>query len=235
MLLISSFSMAAGQVSARPMKSSLTMGVTRFGAPRDMYEWMEAATRDLAPDACVRNFCAAIERMDRDAIVVETPLFPADALAFYTHHNLGSAATPPPELFARMDELRTRYYDPARGGAQGDYRAGMASKVQDVVDCLRRYPGSKRAVLCIPFSSGQGSHEVSHESTDEAKCLREIHFYIDGADARVHASGFMRAQAAAIFPKNIHFIGTLLNVVAESLGRLPGSYTHFVTTLVHGR
>ena len=209
------------------------LGMTRFGTPRDMYDWMERATRDLPADACVRNFCALVERMDRDAIVVETALFPADALAFYTYHNLDGAVALPPEL--EMEALRARFYDPARGGAQGDYRAGMRAKLRDVIACLAAHPGSKRAILSIPFSSGRGSHEVSHEETDEAKCLRELHFFIDADDGRVHASGFMRAQAAAIFPKNIHLIGTILGAVAEAIGREPGTYTHFVTTLVAGR
>ena len=33
----------------------------------------------------------------------------------------------------------------------------------------------------------------------------------------------------------VHFIATLLERVARKLGRQPGSYTHFVTTLTSGR
>lgn len=196
---------------------------------------MEALTRDLPPDSCVRNFCGVVERMDLSSIVCESDLFPADALAFYTYHNLSGAVAPPPEVLSRMDELRERYYAASRGGSQGDYRAGIAAKVDNVVACLTAHPGSKRAVICIPFSSGRGSHEVSHDDTSEAKCLRELHFYIDAADGRLHCTGFMRAQAASIYPKNIHLIGTLLNAIAERLKLTTGTYTHFVTTLVHGR
>lgn len=225
---------APAATSQQPMRSvGPPDGMRRFRTPREMYDCMEQATADLPADACVRNFCAVIECMDRDEIVVDTPLFPVDALAFYTYHNLDGAVALPAEL--EMEALRARYYDPTRGGAQGDYRLGMRAKMRDVIACLAQHPGSKRAVLSIPFSSGRGSHEISHEETDEAKCLRELHFYVDGADGRVHASGFMRAQAAAIFPKNIHLIGTILGAVAEAVGRQPGTYCHFVTTLVAGR
>lgn len=42
-------------------------------------------------------------------------------------------------------------------------------------------------------------------------------------------------QAATIFPKNIHYIGTIMHIVARRLGVPVGAYTHFVTTLVDGR
>ncbi|KAG8468127.1 hypothetical protein KFE25_007179 [Diacronema lutheri] len=210
-------------------------GLPRYATPREMLDAMEAATRELPPDGCLRNWIGVVEQMDASAIVVETDLFPADALAFYTFHNLAGAVAAPPELLPRMDELRAQYYAAARGGGQGDYRAGIAAKVADVVACLQAHPGSKRAVLSIPFSSGRGSHEVRHGDTDEAKCLRELHFYIDAGDDRLHCSAFMRAQATSIFPKNIHLIGTLLGAIAQQLGLAPGTYVHFVTTLVHGR
>ncbi|KAJ1633409.1 hypothetical protein T492DRAFT_981782 [Pavlovales sp. CCMP2436] len=223
--------------SAQPMRAVDCAGQStpRFATPRAMLEAMEAATCGLAADACVRNFVGVIDSMELDHLVCETELFPADALDFYTHLNLGGAVPTPPDVLARMDVLRGKYYAFTRGGSQGDYRAGMAAKVDDVVDCLRSHPGSKRALLCVPYSSGRQSHEVQHSDTDEAKCLREIHFFIDASDGRVHATGFMRAQAAVIFPKNIHMIGCLLGGIAARLQRQPGTYTHFVTTLVNGR
>jgi hypothetical protein len=45
----------------------------------------------------------------------------------------------------------------------------------------------------------------------------------------------MRAQAAIIFPKNIHFIGSVMDEVAKRVGVEGGSYTHFVVTLVRDR
>lgn len=210
--------------------------VRRYATPRNMYEHIDAATRNLAPQECVRNFCGVIESMREQDLVIETELFPRDALEFYTAFNLEGAVKPAPEVEVRMDELKTAYLDPFRGSGQGDYRHGMIAKVENVVDCLSRFPGSKRAVLAVPFGEpGRGSAEVSHEEDESAKCVRELHLYIDGADQKLHATGFMRAQAASIFPKNVHFIGKLMNFIAARLGREVGTYTHFVTTLVHGR
>lgn len=210
-------------------------GVPEFAAARDMYEAMEAATRDLPADACVRNFAGVVLSVAGESATVETELFPREALEFYTYHNMGDAAGLGPAERARLEALREKYYTPARGGGQGDYSGGMSAKVDNVADCLGRFPGSKRGVLTMPYSSGLGSHEVRHGDTDEAKCLRELHLYVDGADGLVHATGFMRAQAASIFPKNIHLVGALVSAVAGRCGRGVGSYTHVVTTLVNGR
>lgn len=204
-----------------------------FASPAEMLRELERLTAPLGPSECVRNFVGVVEDMGEDKLAVETELFPRDALEFYTHHNLGEAA--PPDADGRMAALAERFYTPERGGGQGDYRAGMKAKVDNVVDCLAGFPGSKRAVLAVAFSGGKDSAEVRHDQTDEAKCLREIHFYVDEADGRVHATGFMRAQAASIFPKNVHFIGSLMREVASRLGRGVGSYTHMVTSLVGER
>jgi len=145
--------------------------------------------------------------------------------------------------------LHAAFYTPARGGGQGDYRDGIAEKIANVVSCLRAFPHSKRAVLAIPHTRA-GSITADHTNTDEAKCLRELHFHLDdGPDPadpddataalppgpRLCCTGFMRAQAASIFPKNIHFIGTLMHQIARQLNVPVGSYTHIVTTLVNER
>lgn len=54
-------------------------------------------------------------------------------------------------------------------------------------------------------------------------------------DERLHCTGVMRAQAASIFPKNIHLIGTVMHHVAESLGKLVGTYTHMVVHMIGDR
>jgi hypothetical protein len=149
--------------------------------------------------------------------LVETDLFPAAALEFYTRHNLGLLD---PEHNASDAEGYAKYYNPARGGGQGDYRAGMVAKIDNVVDCLAKFPASKRAILSVPNAAA-----LDHTVDADAKCLRELHFYIEaraplpeeeGGPAgavpaaeveAVHCTGFMRAQAASIFPKNIHMIG----------------------------
>ena len=82
-----------------------------------------------------------------------------------------------------------------------------------MVDCLTKYPKSKRAVITI--SNNPAPH---HFSTTDAKCLREVHFYIE--EGKLNATALFRAQAATIFPKNIHFLGKLMDEIAE---RLPGA------------
>ena len=161
--------------------------------------------------------------------------FAADALEFYSKYNLlqldlaGSA---------RDQALHAQFYTPARGGGQGDYRDGITEKVANVVACLRAFPASKRAVLPIPHTRA-GSVTANHTDTDEAKCLRELHFHLDsdsaGRPPRLCCTGMMRAQAASIFPKNIHFIGSVMHLVAKQLGVSVGTYTHIVTTLVNER
>jgi thymidylate synthase len=150
---------------------------------------------------------------------LSTALFPVEALDFYARLNLGEAVS---------EEERAAWYAPERGGPQGDYAEGMPEKLRNVIDALQRFPASKRAVLTV------ASRNVSHEVDADAKCLRELHFYLEGG--RLCASGFMRAQAASIFPKNIYFIALVMARVAAGLGGVPvGSYVHFVTTLTSGR
>lgn len=187
-----------------------------FASPAAMLAAVTAATAGGVTRRC---FVGTIQDMRGDAIVCETELFPRSALEFYTAHNLDELASDDPRY--------TTLYSSARGGGQGDYRAGMKEKLANVVDCLTRFPASKRAVLTIP------NRNVSHEVDEDAKCLRELHFWVD--NGALHASGFMRAQAASIFPKNIHFIGTIHHRIAGALGLAVGSYTHVVTTLVSGR
>lgn len=132
---------------------------------------------------------------------IETDLFPLEALKVYSAHNLG-------DNIKEVDQAK--YFSAHRGGSQGDYREEMKRKVANVVDCLSKYPESKRAVITVPNTS-----LPSHTSDDDAKCMREIHFYLDGEI--LNATVWMRAQAAEIFPKNIHFVGTLMDCVATSL------------------
>ena len=46
-----------------------------------------------------------------------------------------------------------------RGGAQGDYRDGMKEKIDNVIDCLKTEPLSKRAVIPIPYAM-MGSAQI---------------------------------------------------------------------------
>ena len=153
--------------------------------------------------------------------LVETDLFPQEALEAYSAWNLEL------EIPAK---LREKYFSAHRGGSQGDYRDGMRAKIDNVVDCLQNYPQSKRAVITIPNESSP-----SHRNDADAKCMREIHFYLE--DGTVGATTLFRAQAAEIFPKNIHFIGEMVAEVAHRLGSgiRPGRLHYLTTTLVADR
>lgn len=158
---------------------------------------------------------------------VATDLFPLEALKVYSAWNLEDP----------IDENdRMKYFSAHRGGSQGDYRSGMRKKIANVVDCLSKFPQSKRAVVTVPNDPAP-----KHSSDDDAKCMREMHFYLDEVgEGTVLLNGtvWMRAQAAEIFPKNVHFVGSLMNRVARGLaeegreGIKVGSLYYLATTLV---
>lgn len=172
---------------------------------------------DISMDAPVRNFS---QELDMANYVVETELFPIDVLDAYSAWNLERDLT----------DAQRQHFNAERGGGQGDYRDGMAAKIANVVDCLNSFPASKRAVITI-----SNFPDASHEDDDTAKCMREIHFNLD--DGQLNASVLFRAQAASIFPKNIHFIGSLMDEVASKLDAAPpvGSLYYLTTILVGDR
>ncbi len=161
---------------------------------RETWELMTARAAGVA----VRNFTQLIDMSD---FLVETPMFPKDVLEAYSAWNL--------EL--EITEVQRQYFDENRGGAQGDYREGMQAKIANVIDALRKFPRTKRAVITI-----SNNPQPSHSDDSDAKCLREIHFYLE-PDNRLNATVLFRAQAAQIFPKNIHFIGSVMKHVADGL------------------
>ena len=123
--------------------------------------------------------------------------------------------------------------------SQGDYRQGMKDKISNVVDCLRKFPHSKRAVITVP-----NNPSPCHETDDDSKCMREIHFYLNAEMDSLNATVLMRAQAAEIFPKNIHFISSLMERVAKELNSCKddarkeislGELFYLATTLVSVR
>jgi thymidylate synthase len=149
----------------------------------------------------IRNFIGKIEDMSSEHLAIETPLWPRDALEMYSLLNLQLLDTQNNKAHA---EAYAKYYSPQRGGPQGDYRENMRDKINNVIDCLRKFPQSKRAVLTVPKA------QWDHTKDAEAKCLRELHFYLEKnqqGEKVLCCSGFMRAQASMIFPKNIHLIG----------------------------
>ena len=181
----------------------------------------QMAWRSMQEDCrhgAVRNYVQCLVMSD---YCVETPLFPREVLFAYSAWNLGRP----------LEDIDQRAFTPERGGEQGDYRDGMPAKIANSIDCLSRYPQSKRAVITI----GNNPHAV-HENDVDAKCLREIHLYLDDRQ-QLSATVFFRAQAVSIFPKNIHFIGSLMDEVAQSLPHQPtlGTVFYLATVLVSER
>ena len=166
----------------------------------------------------VRNYSQLLDMSD---YVVETDLFPRDVLEAYTCWNMEKEIT---------DE-QSQHMSSLRGGGQGDYRDGMQRKIANVVDCLTHYPQSKRAVITICNNS-----TPDHRSDDDAKCVREIHLYLDEHD-KLSGTVLLRAQAAILFPKNIHMIGSIMDEIAGQLPQNPqlGTLYYVATILVSDR
>lgn len=168
---------------------------------------------EISKDNDVRNYACEI---DMSNYLVETELFPKDVLHAYSQWNLEKP----------LDDELKKYFNNLRGGGQGDYRHEMRAKTDNVVDCLNTFPQSKRALITICNEASP-----THSDDDNAKCMREIHFYLD--NNKLNASVFFRAQAALIFPKNIHFIGSLMNEIAEKLNTKPElGHLHYLTTIL---
>lgn len=199
--------------------------IKMFKTPLEMFKFMRELT-EPNPKKAFRNFVGVIQEINRKSITIETELFPEDALDFYTKHNM-NLITP-----EKNPKLYEKFYNNLRGGGQGNYSYKFQEKFQNIVDCLTKFPDSKRAVLTMPYSK-KYSHEVAHNDDEEQKCLRELHFFIE--EGTLHCSGFMRSQASIIFPKNMHFIGTVMLDLSDVLKIKTGCYTHFITTLVDGR
>lgn len=173
---------------------------------------------ESSAEQSVRNF---VQVLDMNDFLIETDLFPKSALQAYSSWNLEK----------EISEEQQQYFSNHRGGGQGDYRNGMRRKIDNVVDCLRKFPQSKRATITVC-----NEPIPDHRSDDNAKCLRELHLYID-EDKRLSGTVLFRAQAAILFPKNIHFIGSIMTEVAERLPQKPalGNLFYLATILVSDR
>ena len=149
----------------------------------------------------VRNY---VQCLDMSDFLVVTDDFPEDVLQAYSAYNMEQ------ELTAEQQSFMNAH----RGGAQGDYREGMQRKIDNVVDCLTHFPQSKRAIITV-----SNEPMPNHNNDNDAKCVRELQLYLDD-DGKLSGTVFLRAQAAFLFPKNIHMIGSIMTEIA---GRLPGS------------
>ena len=173
---------------------------------------------ELSNQESVRNFAQILNMSD---YVVETELFPRDVLEAYTCWNMEK----------EISKDQKQHMSSHRGGGQGDYRDGMQQKIANVVDCLTHYPQSKRAVITVCNNS-----TPDHRSDEDAKCVREIHLYLDESD-KLSGTVLLRAQAAILFPKNIHMIGSIMTEIAGRLPQKPalGTLFYLATILVSDR
>ena len=107
----------------------------------------------------------------------------------------------------------------------------MTQKIANVVDCLTRFPQSKRAIITV-----SNKPLPDHANDADAKCVRELHLYIDDEN-RLGGTLTLRAQAASLFPKNIHMVGTIMTEIANQLPTRPelGTVFYLATILVPDR
>ena len=197
------------------------MSINIYKNARDMFEY----SNSVAP---INDFVGKIDVFNQENATILTELFDIDSLQYYAKKNCGLNVT------KKEKELFETEY---RGGSQGDYSKEMTLKIKNVVESLVNFTNTKRAVVMM------NNNWWMHDDTDEAKCLREIHFRLEKTDNnyKLCSTGFFRAQAVDIMPKNFYFIYTIMKEVKDRISKNVqfevqiGSYTHFVTILVPTR
>ena len=197
------------------------MSINIYKNARDMFEY----SNSVAP---INDFVGKIDVFNQENATILTELFDIDSLQYYAKKNCGL------EVTKKEKELFETEY---RGGSQGDYSKEMTLKIKNVVESLVNFTETKRAVVMM------NNNWWMHDDTDEAKCLREIHFRLEKTDNnyKLCSTGFFRAQAVDIMPKNFYFIYTIMKEVKDRISKNVqfevqiGSYTHFVTILVPTR
>ena len=197
------------------------MSINIYKNARDMFEY----SNSVAP---INDFVGKIDVFNQENATILTELFDIDSLQYYAKKNCGL------EVTKKEKELFETEY---RGGSQGDYSKEMTLKIKNVVESLVNFTDTKRAVVMM------NNNWWMHDDTDEAKCLREIHFRLEKTDNnyKLCSTGFFRAQAVDIMPKNFYFIYTIMKEVKDRISKnvqfevQMGSYTHFVTILVPTR
>ena len=197
------------------------MSINIYKNARDMFEY----SNSVAP---INDFVGKIDVFNQENATILTELFDIDSLQYYAKKNCGL------EVTKKEKELFETEY---RGGSQGDYSKEMTLKIKNVVESLVNFTNTKRAVVMM------NNNWWMHDDTDEAKCLREIHFRLEKTDNnyKLCSTGFFRAQAVDIMPKNFYFIYTIMKEVKDRISKNVqfevqiGSYTHFVTILVPTR
>ena len=177
------------------------------------------------------DFTGVIPSFTEENALFETDLFDEKSLKYYAKKNCGMEVT---------KEEKKLFETEYRGGSQGDYSIEMNEKIDNVVQSLVKFPSSKRAVIMMNNSWW------FHEDTDEAKCCRELHFRLtpskmNDSEWKFSCTGFFRAQAVDIMPKNFYFVYNIMEVIRKKISDSlkseieMGSYTHIVTILVPTR
>ena len=208
---------------------NLNTGFIHFKTAKELYAHIRSISQDKDKEFVVRNFVGVIEDISVKASTVETSLFPLGALDYYTKKNMGWEYT---------QEEADAWQLAERGGEQGDYRAGITSKIDNAIACLKAEPLSKRATITFPFTGEEAGGTGGSETNDWTyqgmnKCCRELHLYLE--DGKLKCTAIVRMQNANIFVKNIHFFATLLDHVASELDVPLGEYTHWITNLCYDR
>ena len=193
-------------------------------------EMMESAEK-CAP---YRNFIGTIINYNEERATVVTDLFDKATLKAYAKKNCNIKPT----------KEEAKLFSDYKGGGQGDYSTIMDLKINHVVEALTEFPKSKRAVIMT------NNNRWNHRDTDQAKCCRELHFYLEPTTKRdipgrygykLSCTGIFRAQAVDIMPKNFYFTYYVMDLIKKKLQKSLephielGNYTHFVTTLVPTR
>lgn len=163
---------------------------------------------EISKDVSVRNF---VQSLDMSDYLVETDVFPEEVLVAYSAYNMERELT----------AAQMKFMNSNRGGAQGDYRDGMAAKIANAIDCLTNFPQSKRALITVC-----NEPMPDHSSDSDAKCVRELQLYLDD-NGMLSGTVFLRAQAAFLFPKNVHMIGSIMTEIAQRLPHKPALGTLF--------
>jgi len=197
------------------------MNITTYKNAKEIFN-------DSLTIAPIYDFVGKIDIFNEENATIETDLFDIEALKYYAKKNCGLPIT---------DKEKATYETEYRGGSQGDYSENMVEKIDNVVDSLSKFNSTKRAVVMM------NNRWWNHDDTDEAKCLRELHFRLEneGQKFKLCKKGFFRAQAVDIMPKNFYFVFTIMDEIIKKLINKvdfdvhTGSYTHFVTILVPTR
>ena len=145
------------------------MNITTYKNAKEIFNY----SLTIAP---MYDFVGKIDIFNEENATIETDLFDIEALKYYAKKNCGLAIT---------DKEKATYETEYRGGSQGDYSESMVEKIDNVVDSLSKFNSTKRAVVMM------NNRWWNHDDTDEAKCLRELHFRLENEGQKYFQVGVL--------------------------------------------